>query len=345
MKDGQKSHRARDLLLQAGQDFPLAWKQAEALRGARGLDLDWPDWCYLPMAGAYAIVSGGGSSRLGLHQIADVARLSALIAWRMTQGIYRFDPTVYEAVIDTPVTGDLPSQVLMRLPEWCVYIETPGIDLSSGPLHGFFTHLEYDANNGRTELRLLLDVAESLVAVPLHLGNWSLDQCISRALDQSSVHAVSLGLPVASGEVRREQTRWVEPLISLLLYLCSASDYSQRGQPGQPANPQPKRTRRDGAKLFAAQAPAVWDVGVRMGSALRAAYHAEQTQPSEGAGARPRGHVRRPHWHGFWSGPIKDKDGNAVPNEKRDFSVRWLPPILVNLSSPDDMPSVIRPVK
>ena len=119
---GKKTHRARVLLLQAGQDYPLAWSQADAFRADRGQPgFDWPDWCFLPMGGAYAIVSGGGANRLGLDRIGDVARMSALIAWRMTQGIYRFDPAVYAAVIDTPVSGDLPARVLMQLPESVSY--------------------------------------------------------------------------------------------------------------------------------------------------------------------------------------------------------------------------------
>lgn len=343
---GKKTHRARVLLLQAGQDYPLAWSQADAFRADRGQPgFDWPDWCFLPMGGAYAIVSGGGVNRLGLDRIGDVARMSALIAWRMTQGIYRFDPAVYAAVIDTPVSGDLPGRVLMQLPEWCVYVETPGFELSIGQLHGFYAHLEYDANNGHSELRLLLDLTDRLVPIPLHLGDWPLAESVAKASDVAGVHAVALGVPFAAGDSRREHISWAEPLVSLLLYLCSAADFSRRGQPGQPANPQPTRTRRDGWKLFAAQGPAEWDVGVRMGSALRAAYQAAETAPAGGEGASPRGHIRRAHWHGYWSGPLKDGQGDPVPSDKRKFDLRWQPPVAVNLGAVDGMPSVIRPVK
>lgn len=38
--------------------------------------------------------------------------------------------------------------------------------------------------------------------------------------------------------------------------------------------------------------------------------------------AGPRPHVRRAHWHGFWSGPRKSE-------KQRTFSVQWLPPIAV----------------
>lgn len=336
------SHRAREALLQAGRDYPGAWVQAESFRSGREPGFDWPDWCYLPLAGAYAIVSGGGPARLSLDKIGDVSRVGALAAWRMTQGIYRFDPAVYEAVIDTPVGGDLPCSVLMQLPEWCVYIETPGMALSSGRLHGFWAHLELDANSGEIELRLLIDQDAGLLPVPLHMGPWSLAEAISRAVDLASVHSLALGLPAAAGEARKAWRIWAEPLVSLVLYLCSATgDISGRGLPG---NPSPIKTRRGGVRLFAADSLKTWDVGVRMGAALRAAYQAAQTQ-GDGGGTGPRGHVRRAHWHGFRSGPRLRSDGSEIPAVDRKFELKWLPPISVNLPDLDGLPSTIKSVK
>jgi hypothetical protein len=337
----QRTHRARDQLIKAGRDYPNAWGQVEGFRAARGQPgFDWPDWCFLPLAGAYAIVSGGGSNRVPVQKMSDVARLGALAAWRMTQGIYRFDPAVYGAVADTPVAGDLPCDVLMRMPEWCVYIETPGMESSLGVVHGFWAHLEYDANTTTKELRLLLDMDPAPVVLPLHLGSWSLAESIARAVDLAGVHLMSLGMPMAAGDVRREWRQWAEPLVSLLLYLCSTNDLA--GKHGQPGNPVAKRTRRDGLRIFAVDGPRTWDVGVRMGAALRAAYMAAETAGGSPSGGSPRGHVRRAHWHGFRSGPRKRDDGQEIPADQRAFEVRWLPPIPVNLPDLNDLPATVR---
>ena len=37
-----------------------------------------------------------------------------LAAWRMTQGIYRIDPTLYAALSETPIAGDIPAQSTIR---------------------------------------------------------------------------------------------------------------------------------------------------------------------------------------------------------------------------------------
>ena len=71
---------------------------------------------------------------------------------------------------------------------------------------------------------------------------------------------------------------------------------------------------------------------MRLGAALRAAYHARETAP-EGAGASVRPHVRRAHWHTYRIG-----EGRA------ERVLRWLPPIPVNVTDVGELPAVIRRV-
>ena len=104
--------------------YPDAWKQVDEFRASRRELGDWPDWCFLPLAGIYAIVSKGKTLQ-SPNQAHYIGILRALAAWRVSQGIYRFDPTTYDALWKTTVTGDIPTDVLFHLPEWCVYIPTP----------------------------------------------------------------------------------------------------------------------------------------------------------------------------------------------------------------------------
>ena len=108
----------------------------------------------------------------------DVGRLAALGSWRVTQGVYRFDQDLYEAVRGTPIESDLPAEILYRLPEWCVYVKTP--NMPGVHLQGFFAHLEWDANTGRHELRLLLDHLDLLIPLPIHIGAWPLEEAMRR---------------------------------------------------------------------------------------------------------------------------------------------------------------------
>src|SRR6202042_1059230 len=164
--------RPRTILDTFSRLYPEAWRQVDDLRAKRKELGGWPDWCFLPLAGAYALVSKDGARTLapGEH-VEHVGILGALAAWRVTQGIYRFDPTTFDAIWETLITGDIPTEVLFHLPEWCVYIPTPDQTWQGATLNGFFAHLECDMNDRRTELRLVLDVTgaagDDLIVMPI----------------------------------------------------------------------------------------------------------------------------------------------------------------------------------
>ncbi len=151
--------------------YPDAWKLVDEFRSRRKELGDWAQWCFLPLEGTYAIVSKGNTLQ-SPSQAQHIGILGALAAWRVTQGIYRFDPTTFDALWKTPVKGDIPTEVLFHLPEWCVYIPTRDQTWQGATLNGFFAHLESDMNDRRTELRLVLDVTDSagdqLILMPIH---------------------------------------------------------------------------------------------------------------------------------------------------------------------------------
>lgn len=348
--NNEKKCLPREHLITAGKLYPKAWAQSDEMRASRAGQPAWPDWCYLPMAGWYAIVSNAsGEQKISMEHIADVARLAAIGSWRATQGIYRFDPALYAALIDTPVDGDIPCEVLYRIPEWCVYIETPGIMWAGLPLHGAWAHLESDVNTGRTELRLLTDSDIGPFAIVLHLGAWSLAESMSRAMSESlrqarraELHHIAAKL--TDVDVAALMRPIIEPIMSLLLYLCSQNAEIGDGT-SKPIKPEPTKTKR-GPRLFAPDTPTTWDVGIRIGAALRRAYHAADTDNGHGeTHSGPRPHIRRAHWHGFRAGPMKKSDGSIIPAMQRKFDLRWLPPIAVNLNDLSELPVTIKPVK
>lgn len=341
--------RQREHLAALARRYPHAWQALERFRadkGRAGLP-DWPDWCWVPMAGAYAVVSGGGQMKRS--QAVDVSAVAALGAWRLGQGIYRFDPALYAPLIDTPIDRDIPHQVLYHLPEWCVYIETPGLSTpdSGIQLHGAYVHLEHDvARNGRPELRLLLDTDLMLLPLPLHLGDWPLAESLARVVDQAKANALTRGASMPdAGDLVGQTLTLAAPILSLTLYLCSQAAEIGDGL-AKPAHAKAKQVK-GGPRWFAAERPAVWDVGQRIGAALRRAYAAQETGQG-GTHAGPRPHVRRAHWHTFRAGPRLDAQGQPIAAELRRSDLRWLPPIPVALdplTDPASLPAVVHPVK
>ncbi|MBK6427824.1 MAG: hypothetical protein IPF82_17005 [Blastocatellia bacterium] len=265
-----------------------------------------------------------------IEKVPDIALVTAVSTWRETQGVYRFDRDVLDALWHTPVSGDLPTEVLERLPEWCVYVENAGSRDWPSSGRGFYAHLESDSNTGRRELRLLVDLESGdLVGVPLHLGG-DLRQAIDAMIAEGDRQLRKAGLLDGILDVvgRREEILSVEPLVSLVLspLLGGGRDLGPKG----PSRHPPYRVAR---ALATPNAPTVWETGTRLGGALRRAREAA-SDPGGGSHAAPRPHIRRAHWHHFWTGP---KAG------ERRLVLRWVHLTLVG-GDDDGLVPTIRPV-
>lgn len=317
-----------DQLNRLSKLYPGAWRGVELFRRDKGKDLDWPAFCFLPMAGWYSIVSAAHRvDRLTLEQIGDVAKLAALGTWRYSQGIYRYDDSMAAALGKTALSGELPVEVLLRLPEWCVYVETPGRHWLDSELLGFWAHLEWDVNTQRRELRFLLNVADGrLIPQILHIGPWTITEAIDRwfsearnQYDRSRTRGAAIPDRETSTALIQQLGESINPLLSMLLYLCSDEpDIGNRDYPQEkPGRPKPKRTKK-GWRLFPPPKPKIWQVGDFVGETLR------QAEQSIATGRSVRAHLRKAHWHGFWHGP---------KSAERRFRYKWLPPIVVGGSS------------
>ena len=328
-KNVDSEPRPKQHLIALSRKYPGAWRQAEAFRAGRGKDVpDWPAWCFLPIAGWHAIVSTAADAhRLDLQSIGDVGCLAALGTWRVTQGVYRFDPDLLTALASTPVEGDLPAELFYRLPEWCVYIETPGQQWITTPLYGFFAHMERDMNTGHDELRLVLDTETALQPLPIHIGQWPLAEAMQRAVAEARRQAVFNGWTALAADLPSTLDFEIAPLISMLLYLCSENAEVGEGTDA-PHNPEPVRTKK-GWKFFAPDKTRMWDVGVRIGAALRQGR--TPAHAGEGTHASPRPHVRRAHWHTY-----------RIGAGRTERQLKWLPPIPVNVADTESLPTTIK---
>ncbi|MBK1632652.1 hypothetical protein CKO31_18270 [Thiohalocapsa halophila] len=335
--------RPRQVVTAVARAYPDAWTLVDRMRAGRGGEFpDWPEWCFLPLQGIQAVI-GRGAAQLPPERFAHIGIVGALAAWRVSQGIYRFDPDLAAAVAETPLTGELPAALLYRLPEWCVYIETPGRTYGGRPLHGFWAHLDYEVDGGNDELRLVLDVARTpaeamdpvhgQIPVPLILGGGTLTDALERVIESGKQRAQALGLEVSAEALgdAEAQAAAVAPLVALVLYLC-AENAEIGDDVTRPARPEPKRTKR-GPRLFPPPKATSWDVGVRIGAALRRTAVGEgdpAASAGEGSRSRPRAHIRRAHWHTF-----------RIGEGRTGRKVRWVAPVTVNVEDTGALPATV----
>lgn len=338
-----KTHEAEIFCRKTLLRNPRALEQADIFYAGRAdFGDDWPSWCGLPMAATYAILTGGADIPVAQRILADMgivelSNLTAALLWPKSKIVYRFDETLAHELEKQPLDGDIPIEALFRLPYECVFIERR-FQLGPESTIGFFAWMEWDIDNKMPELRLLYLLRSGYaVAMPVLLPGGTIDDSYA-ALIKSGLNR-SAALPLVAGEDDSDYTPTKEQVaaaINMVLYLCAdeadiPDDTELRKRRSRDERGNPKRT-------------AVWDVGIRIGAAIRKARAEEARKESEkrerapsSGRAKVRPHIRRAHWHHFWTGP---KSG------KRKLVVRWLPPIPVNIEGADgDMPTVIYPVK
>lgn len=275
----------------------------------------------------------------GMLSKASVARgqphgaLMTLAAWRTGKSIVRCDGDLWDALQKTGLSEDLPGSLLCRLPFWGLYLELPP---DSVPLPLF------DGDG------LFADGVFIALADP-EKEDWTAELLAMAVSDTPSprtgeipVATVGLPLPDPLGPALAslpEGTRafW-QAILPLLFYLCSeGADWGDRPAPQRPV---PKQVRRQGPRFFAPPNPELLTVGPRVGAALRqmGAWSSTAAASAGHTGRKVRPHIRRAHWHGFWRGP---KQADA----ERQYSVKWVAPVVVNAQDDEALQAVVRYLK
>lgn len=297
---------------------------------------DVPAWCPMPTFFPYLTLAKRLGSNVYLRYRDVVMTIASLYLWRAGKGIYRFSPELYRALVSQPFSGDIPNECLYRMPEWAVYIETPGIVIGKLPVSGFIAHLDYNLYSRETDLQFAIfrhGVGEpKMIALPL--GEGGLIEAMHRVDAIDSMFNIPRDRQIG---LRDDYRQALSAMLQLLLYLCSE-------EPDMPAIEHPRNRRTLSGGVRSPESPQLWDVGVRIGAALRKAESvhsigfldgADSDGGSHSGHARPRAHIRSAHWTTYWTGP---RTGKQTP------ILRWIPPLPINMDWKKATPAVVHPV-
>lgn len=319
--------RPEQQLIATKRSYPDVNKMIDDFRQSKGKDLpNWASFCFMPMAGWYAITCQMlGKYQLALDDMPIMQQIAAVGTWQFSKGVYQFDDALYQALITSKIEGTMPSEILHRLPEWCLYIESPGLQFDGLKAHGFYVWLEQDANNGRTELRILIDCEERLISVPLHIGSWSVKEAVERYMKDANLQGslAGYGLLEPGQEDIDSMAHDIMPFVSIILYICgNEPDLSNFDEPNShPNRPQAKKTKK-GWRLFPAQKVRTWTVGNEIGRKLR-----HTLNEFANTDRTVKAHLRRGHHKTYWTG----KRGS---DEQKPIS-HWIPPAIVGGNKED----------
>lgn len=337
-------------LLQAyTKRFPKAWGQCDGMVADKGKQLpSWDDACIIPISATMSVAQDGNG------QMVDAVAIAALYAWRQYKEIYSFDQDLAAMLMEQGEGKEemnIPVEAL-RLPYPCIYIQ---LDSETG----FFVWFECEPDcfeHPSKELRFLPvvkgEISSGYYMMHIEDGGTILDgvEAVSRRAianaesmetmqnlrDFMSDEEPNMDV-LKSPEAVTVHAEIISRLLQLVLYIC-ADNCEQEENPEQKA----VRKDRDTSKPLPAPKDRLaevqkWDVGYRIGNAIRGSSGSSSGASGTGTGTRKRPHSRRGHWHHYWRG--SDKDGS------RRLLLKWTAPMFIHMDDSGEMPAVIHPVE
>ena len=245
-----------------------------------------------------------------------------MLKWKKTKQIFEIDKELCSLLMDVDKLDEaMPSEVFDRLIYDCFYVKLPdnflvqrngGFDnediySKSVAIDGFY----YTVNGTSVIIGIMYET--------LHM------QTIGFDFDKEKTLRECMD---AHLKCSNDVYKVINFFIQIVLYLCADNADIQENyihkemyKPPKP-NEKPQDTVREVRK---------WEVGYRYGAAIKKERQAERNRTykttteagsREGSHARKRTHIRRGHYHHFWSG--SEKDGT------KKLTLKWVSPIVIN---------------
>lgn len=306
--------------------------EAERLRKISNGD-KWNKSCYLPSHDIAVVMANNSRdfNKFVLDPVFEnyVCDVSCLAAWRFGgKHVIEFDESSENALVSSGISGEIPMEVLMKIPFLGVYIKTRENNYGT---NGFFVSTS-ESQDGRVEMTIafVLDAADKQIQA------WSLDMNSNKRISDfvdlfiSRINNAELSAAklLAIKECQDVISVWLNYALPLILYLCAANAEITSKTATAPVIPTLPRNKR----AIAPHQPTEWLCGERIGAAIRASAHREATE-STGTGPTKRPHIRRAHWHTYRVGP-----------ERVSTILKWIHPLAINADNGSDMPVTIRKV-
>lgn len=241
--------------------------------------------------------------------VSSLVRLNLFYYWSLSKEIYQFDCDFAEELRKTPIET-IPYQTLKHLP-----YDTFAISIGKDYL---LIHKGYDKNHVESEYLI--------IAFMNHENEYI--NCMGIPLHEDFSHIAQLRAICRDERQCNDVISW----LNLVMYLTSEKSDIEPNIEQKTITKRSKQVRNTYREIRK------WDVGYRFGTAFRKQKESNRNSVNHDSvnGASKRPHIRRAHWHHFWTGERNSPDRKLV--------IKWLSPIAINAQNDTDLPAVIHDV-
>lgn len=253
--------------------------------------------------------------------------LQALAIWNRYRQVFEFDPEMEKMLTEMDFPDSMPVDVLKNVPYPSFYVQSAFLEEMIG-IDGFVVCFDSDSKGNNLKIRLEFLDENTGFSIPIRLVP---GKSLKDSMD-CDVRPIPLGIQT---DEFGDTLELAEYCLKLVLYLCSDN------KDVIPAV-EPKRTENPNETVLQKVKPSTvntWKVGAQMirifkkfrGSAVKASQQEAESH------SKRRPHLRKAHWHHYWTGSKQDPQG-------RRLVLKWIQPVFINDDSSSDIGEQINSV-
>jgi hypothetical protein len=283
------------------------------------------DEIFLPINAYTYFLKEIGFSGDELSKQSVACTLSAVSAWNFTRQVYNISTELFFELVKTPYKEVVPFEVFNKFPNYGIYIRLLSPVQLQGSydsvLMGFWCSMGYALRGG--DFKNILVVRHIF-----HASGKTEADPVNIALVKGKTIAESFKetFKYHCGHVGEDEEKAVVDLncrlLNVILYICSSNCEIMDASPNVTRHPfklMYGKKKKGVFQLLPPLRPKVLELGKSVSASLQ-----EFGRLSKSSTSPIRPHVRRAHWHGFWTGPRSGE---------RDYILKWIPPILVGTNN------------
>lgn len=301
-------------------------------------EVKWDDLCYIPsfMIIEFTKYMQNNDKRFAKHFDSNcVSELLHLSAWRQYKQVYSFDADLADILMESATDEICAYDLLGNLPFPSFYVEFSR-PISFGGIGddviGMFASFDIFAGKDLMLDFLAIHSNSAMTSVPIHIAEGMTIQDSIREINR----IYNMTDEYVSGKVGElpayKLSEFAQRAFQIVMYICAANaDMSENAkQKAYMRRPTSKSQEKDIAREIQK-----WDVGYRIGQVIRMHGNADNPDESEKEhkhikSSRKRPHVRRGHFHHYWTGSKED----------RKLILKWNAPTFIHADI-GDLPATI----